>query len=121
MVEQGQAQLRQIPPLTSQFFPALLAMESVAMLGLAWSLYHRASRTRIGAPLRALSEFRFNDQLVWGFVLGVTVLVVPTLQEARGVGLNLLLFFGVLYALRGIRLDCVRRKRSLIVTPRRPQ
>jgi len=102
MVEQGQAQLRQIPPLTSQFFPALLAMESLAMLGLAWSLYHRASRTRIGAPLRARSEFRFNDQLVWGFVLGVTVLVVPTLQDVRGVGLNLLLFFGVLYALRGM-------------------
>lgn len=102
MVEQGQAQLRVIPPISSRFFPALLALESLAMLGLAWSLYHRASRTRIGAPLKALSEFRFNDQLVWGFVLGVTVLVVPTLQDARGVGLNLLLFFGVLYALRGL-------------------
>ncbi|MCC6929251.1 MAG: DUF2232 domain-containing protein [Gemmatimonadaceae bacterium] len=102
MVEQAQAQLRQIPPLTAQFFPALLALESLAMLGLAWSLYHRASRTRIGAPLKSLGEFRFNDQLVWGFVLGVTVLVVPTLQDARGVGLNLLLFFGVLYALRGM-------------------
>jgi Predicted membrane protein (DUF2232) len=102
MVQQGEAQLRALPAVSTRLFPALLALESLAVLGLAWSLYHRASRTRIGAPLKALREFRFNDQLVWGVVLGVTLLVVPTLREARGVGLNLLLFFGVLYALRGL-------------------
>jgi hypothetical protein len=102
MVQQGEAQLRALPPVSTRLFPALLALESLAVLGLAWSLYHRASRTRIGAPLKALREFRFNDQLVWGVVLGVTLLVVPTLHEVRGVGLNLLLFFGVLYALRGL-------------------
>lgn len=102
MVEQGEAQLRSVPPVTARLFPALLAMESLAALGLAWSLYHRASRTRIGAPLRPLSEFRFNDQMVWGVVLGVTLMVVPTLQDARGLGLNLVVFFGVMYALRGL-------------------
>jgi len=102
MVQQGETQLRALPPVSTRLFPALLGLESVAVLGLAWSLYHRASRTRIGAPLKALREFRFNDQLVWGVVLGVTLLVVPTLREARGAGLNLLLFFGVLYALRGL-------------------
>lgn len=102
MVAQGEAQLRAIPPVTARLFPALLALESLAALGLAWSLYHRASRTRIGAPLRPLSEFRFNDQLVWGVVLGVTLMVVPTLQDARGLGLNLIVFFGLLYALRGL-------------------
>ena len=44
---------------------------------------NRASRTRIGAPLRPLSEFRFSDQLVWGVVVGVTILVLPTLQDVR--------------------------------------
>lgn len=83
-------------------FPALLALESLAALGLAWSLFHRASRTRIGAPLRPLSEFRFNDQLVWGVVVGVTLLVLPTLRDVRGLGLNLVAFFGALYALRGL-------------------
>ena len=102
MMDQGEAQLRTVPPLSARLFPALLALESLAALGLAWSLYHRASRTRIGAPLRRLSEFRFNDQLVWGVVLGVTLLVVPTLRDARGLGLNLVGFFGVLYALRGL-------------------
>jgi uncharacterized protein YybS (DUF2232 family) len=102
VMDQAQKQLRAIPPVTVVLFPALLAIESLAMLALAWSLYHRASRTRIGAPLRPLSEFRFNDQVVWGLVLGVTLLVVPTLQEARGIGLNLAVVFGLLYALRGL-------------------
>ncbi len=35
------------------------------------------------------------------------------------IALGLLVLAGVLYALRGMRLDSVRRKRSLIVTPRR--
>lgn len=102
MVNQGEAQLQAVTPVSAMLFPALLALESLAALGLAWSLYHRASRTRIGAPLRALSEFRFNDQMVWGAVVGVTVLVLPTLHDARGLGLNLVGFFGVLYALRGL-------------------
>lgn len=102
MVSQGEAQMRAIPPFTARLFPALLALESLALLGLAWSLYHRASRTRIGKPLQPLSAFRFNDQMVWGVVVGVTILIVPTLQEARGIGLNLVAFFGVLYALRGL-------------------
>ncbi|MEO7965221.1 MAG: DUF2232 domain-containing protein [Gemmatimonadaceae bacterium] len=102
VVEEGERQLRAIPPMTATLFPALLAMESLAILGLAWSLYHRATRSRIGAPMRALSEFRFSDQLVWGLVVGVTMLVIPTLQEAHGLGLNLVVFFGALYALRGL-------------------
>lgn len=102
MVDQGEAQLRSVPPLSAQLFPALLALESLVALGLAWSLYHRASRTRIGAPLRPLRDFRFSDQLVWGVVVGVTILVLPTLADVRGVGLNFVVFFGVLYALRGL-------------------
>ena len=102
VMDQGEAQLRAIPPITVRYFPALLALESVAMLGLAWSLYHRASRQPIGEALRPVREFRFNDQLVWGFILGITLLVLPTLREARGVGGNLLAFFGALYVLRGL-------------------
>src|SRR3712207_8406043 len=32
----------------------------------------RVSRARIGPPLAPLREFRFNDQLVWGLVAGIT-------------------------------------------------
>jgi hypothetical protein len=93
--------LRELPGRTAPLMPALLALESLAALGLAWGLYHRLSRMRLGPPLAPLRSFRFSDQLVWGLVAGVTIVVVPTLAPLRVVGLNLLVFFGALYALRG--------------------
>lgn len=81
--------------------PALLALETLLALGLGWAAYHRLSRVRIGPPLGALRDLRFNDQLVWGLVVGATVLLLPTLVEWRALGANLLCFFGTLYALRG--------------------
>jgi hypothetical protein len=83
-------------------FPALLALQSLAALALAWATYHRLSRARLGAPLRPLREFRFNDQLVWGLIVGLTIMLLPTLTALSGVGKNLLVFFGALYAVRGL-------------------
>ena len=59
------------------------------------------SRVRIGPPLGSLKQFRFNDQLVWGVIVGILLLVVPSLEQFRGAGFNLVLFFGTLYAVRG--------------------
>ena len=91
-------------------FPALLALQSLAALALAWALYHRIARTRIGPALGPLREFRFNDQLVWGLIVGLTVLLLPTVAPGRAVafrmlrtfGINLIVFFLALYALRGL-------------------
>jgi hypothetical protein len=83
-------------------FPALLALQSLAALALAWAVYHRLSRQRIGERLSQLREFRFNDQLVWGLIVGLIILVLPTLAEWRAIGANLVLFFGALYAMRGL-------------------
>ena len=93
---------RVMPDMSRRLFPALLALESLAALALAWGLYHRISRTRIGPPLGALQSFSLNDQLVWGFVAGITIIVIPSLSVIRELGLNLATFFGVLYALRGL-------------------
>lgn len=81
--------------------PALLALESLMALALGWAAYHRLARARIGPPLAALRDLRFNDQWVWGLIVGITVLLLPTLVEWRTAGLNLVAFFGTLYALRG--------------------
>ena len=102
LARESSDQLRQLPPVTARLYPALLALESLAVLALAWGLFHRVSRARIGPPLAPLREFRFNDQLVWGLVAGITAVAVPTLTAFRVVGLNLLVFFGALYALRGL-------------------
>ncbi|HYD52214.1 MAG TPA: DUF2232 domain-containing protein [Gemmatimonadaceae bacterium] len=86
----------------TRLFPALLALESLCALALAWATYHRFARTRLGPPLAPLMYFRFNDQLVWGLIVGLTVLLVPTLAGARPLGQNFVLFFGALFVLRGL-------------------
>lgn len=95
-------QLRLIANLGEQAYPSLLALESLLALAIAWSVYHRMSRTRLGPPLGRLREFRFNDQLVWGLIVGLTIMFLPTMTSFRLVGRNLLVFFGALYALRGL-------------------
>lgn len=81
--------------------PALLGLESLLALALGWATYHRLSRVRIGPPLGALRDLRFNDQLVWGLVIGATLLLLPSLADRRAAGANVVCFFGTLYALRG--------------------
>ncbi len=100
-LEEQRGMVRRTAERSPSYFPALLALESLAALGLAWALYHRLGRARIGAPLARVREFRFNDHFIWGLVAGLALLVVPGLGPVKDVGANLLLFFGALYALRG--------------------
>lgn len=101
MARQNEQVLTALPRLAAPAFPALLALESLLALALAWTLYHRFSRARIGEPLGRLKEFRFNDQLVWGLIVAVAVLIIPRLSVLEAAGINLFVFFGALFALRG--------------------
>jgi Predicted membrane protein (DUF2232) len=98
---QTEKQLAETADLGATIFPSMLALESLAALALAWATYHRLARARLGPPLRALRDFRFNDQLVWGLIVGLTIMLLPTLKTLHGFGKNLLVFFGALYAVRG--------------------
>jgi hypothetical protein len=100
--EETERQLRALSNAGVQVFPALLALESLGALAFAWAAYHRLGRTRLGVPLAPLKEFRFNDQLVWGLIVGLTIIFLPTLSAFRTAGSNLIVFFGALYALRGL-------------------
>lgn len=95
-------QLAASPQLGNRIFPAMLALESLAALALSWAVYHRIGRARLGPPLSRLKDFRFNDLLVWGVIAGLLLMVFPTAGLLRGIGVNLLVFFGVLYVLRGM-------------------
>lgn len=95
-------QLAALSAAGTTLFPAMLSLESLAALAVAWGAYHRIGRARLGAPLAPLREFRFNDQFVWGLIVGLTLVVLPTLSAYRAAGLNLLVFFGALYAVRGL-------------------
>jgi len=96
-----ETQLQTMAETGTKLFPSLLLLESLVALALAWGTYHRIARTRLGAPLGYLKDFRFNDQFVWGLIVGITIVVVPALNFIETTGRNLLVFFGALYAIRG--------------------
>jgi hypothetical protein len=99
--DEFESQLRIVAQTGTRLFPSLLLLESLIALALAWGIYHRISRTRLGAPLGFLKDFRFNDQFIWGLIAGLTIVLVPALGFLDGAGRNLLVFFGALYAIRG--------------------
>lgn len=112
-----ESQLRGIPAGSTLVFPALIALESLAALALGWAVYSRITPARIGPPLGKLREFRFSDQLVWGVAVGATLLLLPPFREGRNAGLNLLVFFGALYLLRGLGVMAwltAGRRRTLV-------
>jgi hypothetical protein len=97
--EFGEALVR-MAELQALFFPALLALQSLAALALAWFLAGRIHPAAVaGGALARLSAFRFNDQLVWLVIAGLVLAMAP--WGAAGLGRNLLLFMGGLYLLRG--------------------
>src|SRR6266516_332976 len=100
--EDSEAVMRATPTFAATLLPALLALESLAALAIGWAVYRRLSPVQIGPPLSPLTEFRFNDQLVWGLAVGATLCLLPAFGEGKNAGYNLLLFFGALYLIRGI-------------------
>jgi hypothetical protein len=102
MNDDSEAMMRPMPKRAAMLLPALLALESLAGLALGWGVYRRLSPVEIGPPLGPLTEFTFNDQLVWGLAVGATLCLLPAFVEGRSAGYNLLLFFGALYLIRGI-------------------
>jgi hypothetical protein len=96
-----QKALTQSSSAAASVWAALLALQSLAALALAWAVYHRLSRARIGPPVSDLRDFRFSDQLVWGLIAGLALLLVP-IGPWNYVGRNLTVFFAALYAIRGL-------------------
>ena len=90
--------------------PGIMALSAMGGLAMAWNWYCRISRQPIGGPLGRLADFRFNDQLVWGVVLGLGILVFPAPTPLRELAGNLTLFFGGLFALRGLAVRSEERR-----------
>jgi hypothetical protein len=89
--------------LQALLFPALLALQSLAALALAWWGYARSRPDRDRRlALRPLREFRFNDTLIWLLIAGLLLILLPAGEGVARVGYNLLLFMCALYVLRGV-------------------
>ena len=83
-----------------EVFPALVALSSLASLGVVWWLHGRLSETP--APsLGPVSEFSFNDHLVWVFIAGIALLLLGWGDAWGRAGSNTVVFMGALYTLRG--------------------
>jgi Predicted membrane protein (DUF2232) len=83
-------------------YPALLTLAGLGGLRLAWSWNHRIARHPIGPAPTPFARFGFSDQLVWGWVMGLALALLPLPPMARSVGANLLLVLAALYAVRGL-------------------
>ena len=81
-------------------FPAFTAITSMGALAAAWwaTGAFSASDGRTIGPIR---DYRFNDHLVWVFVIGLVLMVVRGGEPLQRVGFNAVAFMGALYALRG--------------------
>lgn len=82
-------------------FPGLLALASLAALGLAWWMYTRAGLGLRGA-LAPITGFRFNDHYVWVFIGGLLLIVSGAGEAWARTGSNAVVFMAGLYALRGM-------------------
>lgn len=100
--EEVDRQLAAMPGIGRLLLPSMLGLESLAAMALSWALYHRVGRARVGPPLARLRDVRFDDALIWGVVIGLVIVVLPITGVLRTLGINLLVFFGALYALRGL-------------------
>jgi hypothetical protein len=81
-------------------FPALLAIASMAALAVAWWIFVRISGGG-DQGIGPVSEFRFNDHLVWVLIGGLLLVVVRWGDAVTRVGANAVVFMSALYALRG--------------------
>lgn len=101
----GQALLDQMSTMVrtiGAFYPGLFFLAGLAGLRLAWSWYHRIAARPVGPAPAAFAAFKFSDQLVWGWVAGLALCLLPTSPIWTAVGSNLLLVWSVLYAVRGL-------------------
>jgi hypothetical protein len=91
--------MQRVVALQVAVFPALLGVSSLAALGVVGTLHGWLGdrHTRFGD----LKNFRFNDHLVWVWLIGLALLLAPIGGGADRIGGNAVLFMGALYVVRG--------------------
>ena len=87
--------------LLSETVPAVLVLQALGGLGLAWQWHQHLAPRPLGAPLAPFREFRIADAWVWAVVASVAVLITPFFAGLKTAALNLLVVLGALYLLRG--------------------
>ena len=85
------------------FYPALLTLAALAGLTACLELAPSNRAAALGSCPGLFTSFEFSDQLVWGWVVGLALCLLPLPRgRAQTAGANLLLVWAVLYAVRGL-------------------
>ncbi|HEY3221581.1 MAG TPA: DUF2232 domain-containing protein [Gemmatimonadales bacterium] len=84
-------------------WPGVLALQTLAGLGLAWQLTRRIAAPALadGAPVMRFKDFYMSDGWVWGIVAWLGVLILPGSSFLHAAGTNVGLVASTLYVLRG--------------------
>ena len=93
-----------VGPLAGAFgdtFPALLVLQTLAGLALAWQWHTRLAAEPLGPPAAPFRQFRFGDAWIWGLVGVLGVWAAPALAVLKPAALNVGIVLSVLYCLRG--------------------
>ncbi|HEY7482074.1 MAG TPA: DUF2232 domain-containing protein [Gemmatimonadales bacterium] len=106
------AQMSAMADTVSFLYPALLALAAIAGVRLAWAWYHRIADRPVGAPPQPFSAFCFSDQLIWGWVIGLALVLVPEPASLRPAGANIVLVWTALYATRGLAVFVAGARRT---------
>jgi hypothetical protein len=95
----------------SALYPALLSLASLAGLRLAWAWHHRIAQRPLGPAQAEFASFEFSDQLVWGWVVGLALSLLPLPAVWGAIGANVLMIWSFLYAARGLAVFSAGSKR----------
>jgi len=96
-----QALMQRVVAFQVLVFPALLGMSSIGALGVAVAVRAWLGG-ECGTVFGKLRSFRFNDHLVWFWLLGLILILAPVGPIAERIGGNAVFFMGALYVLRGM-------------------
>jgi len=99
--EQERSAITEAVGVQIELFPAILALGTLAALGLAWWMYGRWARGW-ASPLGRVREFRFSDHLVWLLIGGLALTLFGLGEGWERAGSNTVVFMGALYVLRGV-------------------
>lgn len=101
MLRDSQVILERMAAFAAEYFSALLAIEILIGLTLAYALYRRVSVAPAGRPPDAFRDFTFSEHLGWIPVLGIVMLLIPKLAFLKTAAGNAVLLGAAIYALRG--------------------
>lgn len=99
--ETVQALMQRVVKLQVAVFPALLGVSSLGALGVVVGVRKWLAGDS-GNVFGRLRNFRFNDHLVWLWLLGLVVILAPAGEIADRIGGNVVFFMGALYVVRGM-------------------